>query len=90
MELENFLDQVIEGDCLQVMKQMPEEWADMVFFDPPYFLQLPKKRLIRWEVGTLVEGVNDEWDKFLSFKEYDDFIEKGDHGHGNWNQYIYN
>lgn len=76
MELENSLDQIIEGDCLEIMKQMPEEWADMVFFDPPYFLQLPKKRLIRWEVGTLVEGVNDEWDKFHSFEEYDDFIRK--------------
>ncbi|GAG83770.1 unnamed protein product, partial [marine sediment metagenome] len=46
----------------------------MVFFDPPYFLQLPPKRLIRWQVRTLVEGVNDEWDKFSSFSEYDELL----------------
>jgi len=47
----------------------------MVFIDPPYFLQLPNdKELKRWTVKTIVEGVNDEWDKFSSFAEYDDFI----------------
>ena len=48
--------------------------ADMVFIDPPYFLQLPNKELRRWNVKTVVEGVNDKWDKFSSFQEYDDFI----------------
>jgi len=48
----------------------------MVFIDPPYFLQLSNKKLKRWNVNTVVEGVNDEWDKFQSFEEYDDFIRK--------------
>jgi len=47
----------------------------MVFIDPPYFLQLPKKKLRRWDVKTDVEGVFDEWDKFSSFEEYDEFIQ---------------
>ncbi len=46
----------------------------MVFVDPLYFLQLPKKELKRWRVKTIVEGVNDEWDQFSSFQEYDAFI----------------
>lgn len=69
-----FLDRVILGDCLEVLPQMPASCVDTVFFDPPYFLQLPSKRLIRWKVHTLVEGVNDEWDKFSSFEEYDSFL----------------
>jgi DNA modification methylase len=74
-ELSNVLDKVIYGDCLKVMKKMPSEMADMIFFDPPYFLQLPeKKRLIRWEVRTEVESPEEYWDKFSSFQEYDDFI----------------
>jgi DNA modification methylase len=68
------LDEILQGDCLELLPQLPPDYVDMVFFDPPYFLQLPKKRLVRWEVRTLVEGVNEEWDKFSSFQEYDEFI----------------
>lgn len=46
----------------------------MVFIDSPYFLQLPKKELRRWKVKTIVQGVDDDWDKFSSFEEYDNFI----------------
>jgi len=75
-ELKDVLDRVIHGDCLEVMEKLPSEFADMVFIDPPYFLQLPPKTLRRWKVKTIVEGVNDKWDKFTSFEEYDDFITK--------------
>jgi len=75
--LESILNKVIHGDCLEVMRRMPSEIVDMVFFDPPYFLQLPdKKRLRRWEVKTVVESPEEYWDKFSSFEEYDDFITK--------------
>lgn len=73
-ELSPFLDKVIQDDCLDVLPKMPPACVDMVFFDPPYFLQLPPKRLIRWEVKTTVEGVNDEWDRFSSFEEYETFL----------------
>ncbi|MCS6961916.1 MAG: site-specific DNA-methyltransferase [Deltaproteobacteria bacterium] len=71
-ELNEILNKVIIGDCLKVMKKLPAEFADCVFVDPPYFLQLPQKRLVRWS-GTLVTGVNDEWDVFKDFNDYDDF-----------------
>lgn len=72
--LEQVLNKVILGDALKVLKKIPAEAVDMVFMDPPYFLQLPKKKLRRWAVKTVVEGVDDEWDKFGSFEEYDEFI----------------
>ncbi len=74
LSLKRILNKVIQGDALQVLKKMPEESVDCVFVDPPYFLQLPKKQLKRWNVKTDVEGVDDEWDKFASFDEYDEFI----------------
>jgi len=37
---EEVLNSVIWGDALKVLKKMPEEIFDMVFIDPPYFLQL--------------------------------------------------
>ncbi len=70
----DLLDRVICGDALEVLPQLPDALADMVFFDPPYFLQLPKRQLLRWKARTLVEGVYEQWDQFASFEEYDTFI----------------
>lgn len=67
-------NKVILGDTFKVLKKIEDECVDMVFIDPPYFLQLPQKTLRRWTVKTIVEGVDDEWDKFSSFAEYDQFI----------------
>ena len=73
--LEEIKNKVILGDAFKVLKKFDDEIFDMVFIDPPYFLQLPPKKLIRWKVKTKVEGVDDEWDKFSSFQEYDNFIQ---------------
>ena len=73
-ELREVLNKVIHGDCIKVTKKLPSEIADTVFIDPPYFLQLPSKRLLRWKVNTEIEGVNEAWDKFESFKQYDAFL----------------
>jgi DNA modification methylase len=75
-QIEEIKNKVILGDTFKVLKKINDEVFDMVFIDPPYFLQLPNKELRRWTVKTVVEGVNDEWDKFSSFQEYDEFIQK--------------
>jgi DNA modification methylase len=72
--LDAALNKVILGDALGVLKKLPGESVDAAFLDPPYFLQLPKKKLKRWNVKTDVGGVDDAWDKFGSFGEYDLFI----------------
>jgi DNA modification methylase len=73
-QIEEIKNKIILGDTFKVLKKIYNEVFDMVFIDPPYFLQLPNKELRRWKVKTVVEGVNDEWDKFSSFQEYDNFI----------------
>jgi len=72
---EEIRNKIILGDALDVLRKIESNVFDMVFIDPPYFLQLQKKKLRRWNVNTDVEGVFDEWDKFSSFEEYDDFIQ---------------
>ncbi len=67
-------NQVIQGDCLVELAKLPDECVDLIFIDPPYFLQLPGKKLLRWNVRSEVDGVDDEWDKFDSFEDYDRFI----------------
>ena len=36
MELENIINTVINGDCIEVMKEMPESFVDLVVTSPPY------------------------------------------------------
>lgn len=65
---------VILGDAFSVLPQLPPESVDMVFLDPPYFLQLGNKKLRRWGKESEVKGVTEDWDKFSGFDEYDRFI----------------
>jgi site-specific DNA-methyltransferase (adenine-specific) len=65
------LDQVIVGDCIEVMNRLPERCVELVFADPPYNLQL-QQELYRPNL-TRVDAVDDEWDKFESFEVYDQF-----------------
>ena len=65
------LDQVIEGDCREVLGGFPPESVDLIFADPPYNLQLSQEL---WRPNqTLVDAVDAEWDRFASFADYDRF-----------------
>ena len=55
----------------QEMARLPPECVDLVFADPPYNLQL-ENALSRPD-QSLVDAVDDDWDKFASFAEYDSF-----------------
>ncbi|HEX3756446.1 MAG TPA: site-specific DNA-methyltransferase [Rhizomicrobium sp.] len=65
------LDQIIEGDCVESMRALPEACADMVFADPPYTMQLRGE--LRRPDQSKVDAVDDHWDQFASFDEYDRF-----------------
>ena len=65
------LNHVLHGDCRELLAKLPANSVDLVFADPPYNLQL-KGELWRPDL-THVDAVNDEWDKFSSFAEYDRF-----------------
>jgi DNA modification methylase len=65
------LNTVIQGDCTEELKKFPGNSIDLIFADPPYNMQL-KNALYRPN-NTKVDGVDDEWDQFASFAEYDSF-----------------
>ncbi|HCI00050.1 MAG TPA: modification methylase, partial [Alphaproteobacteria bacterium] len=69
--VQDISNQIISGDCLDVLAQLPSESVDMVFADPPYNLQL--KSDLRRPDNSRVDGVDDEWDRFESFRAYDAF-----------------
>src|SRR5487761_2252248 len=65
------LDQIIAGDCIPALQNLPPASVDLIFADPPYNLQL-EGALSRPDQSR-VDAVDDDWDKFASFGEYDAF-----------------
>lgn len=65
------LDEIIQGNCLDVLDTLPEKSVDLIFADPPYNLQL-QQELWRPNI-TKVDAVDEAWDQFNSFADYDDF-----------------
>jgi modification methylase len=65
------LDQVLVGDCVAEIERLPAQSVDLIFADPPYNLQL-KSDLLRPN-HSVVEGVDDAWDKIGDFADYDRF-----------------
>ncbi len=65
------LNQILDGDCVEVMNSLPAGSVDMIFADPPYNLQL-RGDLHRPD-NSKVDAVDDAWDQFASFKAYDKF-----------------
>lgn len=65
------LNTILAGDCIEVMRALPESSIDLIFADPPYNLQL-KGDLHRPD-NSLVDAVDDHWDQFTSFETYDRF-----------------
>jgi site-specific DNA-methyltransferase (adenine-specific) len=39
--IENYINKVITGDCIEVMKDMPEGWVDLIVTSPPYNCNIP-------------------------------------------------
>ena len=62
---------VIPGECIAELKKLPAASVDLVFADPPYNLQIDRG-LLRPN-NSVVDGVDDAWDKFSGFAEYDTF-----------------
>lgn len=62
---------LLVGDSLDQLRRLPAGSVDLVFADPPYNLQLASE-LLRPN-NTRVDGVDEDWDKFAGFAEYDRF-----------------
>ncbi len=69
--LNELKNNIINGDSIEQLKLIPDNSIDMIFADPPYFMQT-EGELLRND-GTKFLGVDDEWDKFTGYEEYDKF-----------------
>ncbi len=67
-------NKIIVGDCIEAMNNLPAKSVDMIFADPPYNLQLEGE--LHRPNNSRVDGVEESWDKFDSFADYDDFSKR--------------
>ncbi len=65
------LNKILIGDSIANMRKLPDASVDCIFADPPYNLQLGGE-LLRPD-HSLVDAVDDDWDKFSDFAAYDQF-----------------
>ena len=72
--MSKFLNKIVNGNSLEILKTIPNKTFDLVFADPPYNLQIGKK--LKRPDDSKVNGVNDKWDQFKSFNDYDNFCKK--------------
>lgn len=65
------IDSILQGDCVEILARIPNKSIDLIFADPPYFMQT-EGELLRTS-GEKFSGVKDEWDKFENLAHYDAF-----------------
>ena len=64
-------NKILQGNCIDLMKGLPDDSVDLVFADPPYNLQLGGD--LHRPDNSKVSAVDDDWDKFKNFDHYDNF-----------------
>ena len=69
--MSKFLNKIVNGNSLKILKSIPNKTFDLIFADPPYNLQIGKK--LKRPDDSKVNGVNDKWDQFKNFNDYDNF-----------------
>lgn len=70
-QIKDIINKIIPGDSLEKLKLIPNKSIDLIFADPPYFMQTDG--ILKRTDGTKFNGVEDDWDKFSDFDEYDKF-----------------
>lgn len=69
---DDFINKVIQGDCLGVMKQMPDKCVDLVLTDPPYGINADKGTRGFGSSKHTVKKYKDNWDSKTPTKDYFD------------------
>ena len=74
MNAEQLKNKILNGNCVEELKKIPDKSFDLIFADPPYNLQIGKK--LNRPDNSKVNGVKDKWDQFKNFEHYDIFCKE--------------
>lgn len=72
--IEEIENKILNGNCIEILRDIPDDTIDLIFADPPYFMQTEGE--LKRPEGTNFAGVDDEWDKFSNYDQYDKFCKK--------------
>ena len=64
---EDFINKVIQGDCLEVMREIPDKSIDLVLTDPPYGIGIANNPFRQ-------KYEKSNWDNFTPNQEYFDEV----------------
>lgn len=66
------LNQILQGDSLELLKAIPSESIDLIFADPPYWMRVDG--VLKRPEGGEFSGCDDLWDRqFTTHSDYSDF-----------------
>ena len=74
MNTEQLKNKILNNDCIKELKKIPDKSFDLIFSDPPYNLQIGGK--LKRPDDSKVNGVDDKWDQFKNFEQYDNFCKE--------------
>lgn len=70
MEISDFENKIINADCLDILKQLPDKCVDLVLTDPPYGINVAKNGKVGAEKCCKVTDYGaKEWDSEIPHKE---------------------
>jgi site-specific DNA-methyltransferase (adenine-specific) len=78
-DISNKINKVIQQDCIEGMKNLPDGSVDLIIADPPY--NLSAGHALKWDNSTKLNGMGGNWDKrmldwdTMSFQDYWDFTQ---------------
>ena len=58
MNSEQLKNKILNGDCVEELKKIPDKSFDLIFADPPYNLQIGEK--LKRPDDSKVNGVDDK------------------------------
>lgn len=68
--MDKFINKIINADCLDILKQLPDKCIDLVLTDPPYGIgESCGKNKTRDHVCRATDYGNKDWDKSIPSKE---------------------
>ena len=71
--MKDYINRILEGDCIELMKIFPREEINLIITDPPYNASEGGISLPNNKTGGPYYKVNEEWDKFGVFENYLEF-----------------
>lgn len=75
MEIDKYINQIINADCMDILKQLPDKCIDLVLTDPPYGIgEAAGKNLSRGKLAKPTQYAIKDWDNKIPKKEIFDEI----------------